>query len=88
MCHTLGLLAPSWMIASFARLFTNISQVRMLARLPVNEWCLLLFGVPFCWNMRTFLIASPVARTCTTSGMVSGLPHRILTLIVMIAIWP
>lgn len=62
MFHTVGLRPPSWMVAPFFRLFATLNQVRMLARLPVSEWYLLLFGVPGCWNIRTFLLASPIAR--------------------------
>jgi hypothetical protein len=30
--------------------------------LPVSEWYLLLFGVSACWNIHSFLTASPLAR--------------------------
>jgi hypothetical protein len=62
MFHTLGLRTHSWMIAAFSRLFSNLSQVRILARLPASEWYLLLFGVPVCWNIHNFSTASPLAR--------------------------
>lgn len=54
--------APRWLESSVARMFSLARVDLVLRRIPVHDWYLLIFGVPVCWNIFTFLTASPLAR--------------------------
>ncbi len=54
--------APAWLESSVASLFQRTKIHQVLGQLPVNDGYLLLFGVPVCWNIYNFLVASPLSR--------------------------
>jgi hypothetical protein len=57
-----GLRPPAIVTRSLIRAPGFRSTGILLGKLPVREWYLLFFGVPVCWNIHNFLIASPVVR--------------------------
>jgi hypothetical protein len=60
--HTLGLRPPK-SVTSFSYFIANRLPFEKTARfLPTGDWVMLLFGVPVCWNIQSFLIASPLSR--------------------------
>ncbi len=59
--HTTGRRAPVW-IESFVETLTRTFLTRLINRIPTREWYLLFFGVPVCWNLHNFLVASPAGR--------------------------
>jgi hypothetical protein len=60
--HTMERRAPVWLERLMAKAFSTARIPKLLARLPAKDWYLLFFGVPVCWNLHNFLVASPVAR--------------------------
>lgn len=62
MFHTFGRRAPAWLEVSIARIFDFARIPTLIARVPARDWYLLFFGVPVCWNLHNFLVASPVGR--------------------------
>jgi hypothetical protein len=62
MLHTLGRHAPDWLESSLSSVATRLSIGRIASHLPAGDWVMLLFGVPVCWNVQSFLIASPLSR--------------------------
>jgi len=62
MLHTAGRRAPRWLESRVARLFVKARLNELCARVPAKDWYLLLFGVPVCWNLYSFIFASPVVR--------------------------
>lgn len=60
--HTMARRAPVWLEKLMARAFSTARIPDLLARFPAKDWYLLFFGVPVCWNLHNFLVASPVAR--------------------------
>lgn len=43
-------------------LFTRTFLARLINRIPGRDWYLLFFGVPVCWSLHNFLVASRVGR--------------------------
>jgi hypothetical protein len=62
MFHIFGRRAPAWLESGVARFFENARIPALIARVPARDWYLLFFGVPVCWNLHNFLVASPVIR--------------------------
>lgn len=62
MLHTLHRRAPRWLESAVARTFEKAKFGRFIAWLPARDWYLLCFGVPVCWNIQSFLLASPLVR--------------------------
>lgn len=62
MLHTLGRHGPDRLESSLSLVATRLSIGRITRRLPSGDWVMLLFGIPVCWNIQSFLIASPLAR--------------------------
>jgi hypothetical protein len=60
--HSFHRRAPIWLETVVARIFSIARVPDLLARVPARDWYLLFFGVPVCWNLYNFLVASPVAR--------------------------
>lgn len=60
-----GRRAPLWVEDRVRNVFANTGLQRFLSRVPVHDWYLLGFGVPACWNLHNFLVASPAARHLT-----------------------
>lgn len=65
--HTTGRRAPVW-IESFVETLTRTFLSKLIDRIPAREWYLLFFGVPVCWNLHNFLVASPVGRCVEIIG--------------------
>lgn len=62
MLHTLDRRAPRWLESAVAVIFEKAKVERLIACLPARDWYLLCFGVPVCWNIYNFLVASPLVR--------------------------
>jgi len=62
MLHTTGHRVPRWLESRVARLFAKAKLNERCARMPAKDWYLLFFGVPVCWNINSFIFASPVVR--------------------------
>ena len=62
MLHTLERRAPRWLESWVASIFEKARFGRLIAWLPARDWYLLFFGVPVCWNIYNFLVASPISR--------------------------
>lgn len=62
MIHTMGRRAPGLLESPVASVATGLRISRITRRLPAGDWVLLLFGVPVCWNIPSFLVASPISR--------------------------
>ncbi len=62
MLHTLERRAPRWLESCVAWIFEKTRLRQLIAWLPARDWYLLFFGVPVCWNIHNFLLASPVIR--------------------------
>jgi hypothetical protein len=62
MLHTLDRRAPRWLESFVARFFEKTKARQLIAWLPTRDWYLLFFGVPVCWNIHNFLLASPISR--------------------------
>ncbi|MDP3849563.1 MAG: hypothetical protein Q8Q59_03595 [Luteolibacter sp.] len=62
MLHTFGRRAPARVETWVARAFTIARVPELIARVPARDWYLLCFGVPVCWNLHDFLVASPLSR--------------------------
>jgi hypothetical protein len=62
MFHTYGRRTPLWLESGVARFFEIVRIPALIARVPARDWYLLFFGVPVCWNLHNFLVASPVSR--------------------------
>lgn len=60
--HALGFRAPEVAERLVARMFMLCRAGEWLPRVPVRDWYLLLFGVPVCWNIGAFTVASPLGR--------------------------
>lgn len=57
--------APQWMEEMLRRGSAKTGMRQLLSRVPVHDWYLLFFGVPVCWSLHNFLVASPAARHLT-----------------------
>ena len=62
MIDTERLAAPRWMEAAVARVFRKSRADYLFDRVPARDWYLLFFGVPVCWNIFNFMVASPISR--------------------------
>ena len=62
MLHTLDRRAPRWLESCVASIFEKTRLRQLIAWLPARDWYLLFFGVPVCWNIYNFLVASPISR--------------------------
>jgi hypothetical protein len=62
MIDTQRLAAPRWLESATAGFFRKSNANHLLERLPANDWYLLFFGVPVCWNIHNFMVASPISR--------------------------
>jgi hypothetical protein len=62
MLHTLQRRAPRWLESTVAAIFEKAKVDRLIGWLPARDWYLLCFGVPVCWNIHSFLVASPLVR--------------------------
>ena len=62
MIETEQQVAPRWLVASVERLFAKARIAIFLTRIPAKDWYLLFFGVPVCWNIHNFMVASPICR--------------------------
>lgn len=62
MLHTMDRRAPRWLESCVAKVFEKARLGQLIAWLPIRDWYLLFFGVPVCWNLYNFLLASPVSR--------------------------
>lgn len=54
--------APDFVEAMVDWFFTRVPTAGLIGRMQAREWYLLVFGVPVCWNLREFLVASPAGR--------------------------
>ena len=61
-----GRRAPLWLEDMLRHGLSKAGLRHHLTRVPVHDWYLLLFGVPVCWSMQNFLLASPAARYLTS----------------------
>lgn len=62
MIDTQRLVAPRWLASTTAYLFRKSRVDHLLERLPANDWYLLFFGVPVCWNIFNFMVGSPIGQ--------------------------
>jgi hypothetical protein len=60
--YTLGWNAPRWLIATVRSVFVKSHVEAVVHRVQARDWYLLFFGVPVCWNIHSFVFASPVSR--------------------------
>jgi hypothetical protein len=57
-----GRQAPAGIENMVRKGFATSGLQRLLSRVPARDWYLLFFGVPVCWSLRHFLVASPLGR--------------------------
>jgi hypothetical protein len=62
MLHTYGGRASAWLESIVVRIFDFARIPQFIAKVPARDWYLLFFGVPVCWNLHSFLTASPLGR--------------------------
>ena len=60
--YTLGFRAAGPVESLVARVWEMFRVDHWLPRVPARYWYLLCFGVPVCWNIAAFSIASPLGR--------------------------
>ncbi len=58
--------APRGLEVLVESVFVKAKLPQLFKRLPARDWYLLLFGVPVCWNLHSFLFASPISRHLET----------------------
>ncbi len=62
MLRTCGWTAPAFIVGRASGLMKRWRAAMPLHRHGAAEWVLLAFGIPVCWNLAAFTIASPLAR--------------------------
>lgn len=62
MLLTMNRQAPDWLESFVACQLNRPLMRRQFEQIPIKEWYLLLFGVPVCWNLHAFIVASPLMR--------------------------
>ena len=60
--HTARRQAPHWVEALVTHGFSKAKVSHYIRSIPAKDYYLLFFGVPVCWNIPSFLIASPLTR--------------------------
>jgi hypothetical protein len=58
--------APLWVEKRLRHGFAKSGMRHLPGRMPAHDWYLLFFGVPVCWSLHNFLVASPAARYLTS----------------------
>ncbi len=60
--HTTQRKTPRWVESFVAQGFGKAKISHYIRNIRARDWYLLFFGIPVCWNIPSFLIASPLAR--------------------------
>lgn len=60
--HACAWKPPELLETTIRRLLEKARILPAFRRFPAPDFCLLLFGIPVCWNIREFLIASPLGK--------------------------
>ncbi len=60
--HTTQRQTPRCVELFVAQGFGNVKASHYIQKIRARDWYLLFFGIPVCWNIPSFLIASPLAR--------------------------